>query len=55
MRGFNFSHTGFKEMVKYLVDHDADVNITDKNGRSALYMALKGGNQHHSSSIKQVS
>lgn len=29
--------------MKSLVDHHADVNITDKNGHSPLYMALKEG------------
>lgn len=42
---FNWSCTGFKKIVKYLIDHHADVNIINKNGNSSLYIALKRGNQ----------
>lgn len=40
-----FLHTGFEDIVKYLIDNHADVNMTDKNGHSSLYIALKEGNQ----------
>lgn len=38
-----FSSTGFEEIVKHLIEKHADVNITDKNGHSPLYIALQKG------------
>ena len=32
------------EIVQLLIDADADLNKTDKNGRTALFYAASGGN-----------
>ncbi|OXB66713.1 hypothetical protein ASZ78_013104 [Callipepla squamata] len=35
---------GHTEVCKYLLDHGADINTRDKNGRTALMMACEAGN-----------
>jgi len=43
---FNACKLGNESMVKYLVEHGADIKIRDKNNRMAFSVACESGNEH---------
>lgn len=45
------SLAGQKEVIKILVQHDADVNLQSQNGFTPLYMAAQ---ENHDSSVKYL-
>ena len=43
---FNACEIGNEVMVKYLIEHGADITIKDKKKRTALFSACESGNEH---------